>query len=77
MIKHFINLEWKAFFRSASLGKSIAIKIFMGFMALYFMVMFLIMGFFMDKILKEIYPDLDALVAFNGLLFFWIIGFTY
>lgn len=74
MIKHFISLEWKAFFRSASLGKSIAIKIVMGFFALYFMVMFLAMGFVMDKILKEIYPDLDPLTAFNGLLFFWIIG---
>ena len=65
----FINLEWKAFFRSASFGKSIAIKIFMGFLALYFMGMFLLIGFFMDKILKEVYPDLDPLVAFNGLLF--------
>ena len=74
MIKHFVNLEWKAFFRSASFGKSIAIKIFMGFLALYFMGMFLLIGFFMDKILKEVYPDLDPLVAFNGLLFFWIIG---
>lgn len=74
MIKHFINLEWKSFFRSASLGKSIVIKIFMSFMALYFMVMFLIIGFFMDKILNKVYPDLDPIVAFNGLLFFWIIG---
>ncbi|MFD1161295.1 MULTISPECIES: DUF5687 family protein [Hwangdonia] len=74
MIKHFINLEWKAFFRSASFGKSLAIKILMGFFTLYFMVMFLFIGFLMDKILKEIYPDLDPLVAFNGLLFFWIIG---
>ncbi|WOD45065.1 DUF5687 family protein [Hwangdonia lutea] len=74
MIKHFINLEWKAFFRSASFGKSLAIKILMGFFMLYFMAMFLFTGFLMDKILKEIYPDLDPLVAFNGLLFFWIIG---
>jgi len=74
MIKHFINLEWKAFFRSASFGKSLAIKILMGFFALYFMVMFLAMGFVMDKILKETYPDLDPLVAFSGLLFYWIIG---
>ncbi len=74
MIKHFISLEWKSFFRSASFGKSLAIKILMGFFALYFMAMFLGMGFVMDKILKKAYPDLDLLVAFNGLLFFWIIG---
>jgi hypothetical protein len=74
MIKQFVKLEWKSFFRSASFGKSLAVKILMGFFALYFMGLFLFMGFFMDKILKEIYPDLDQLTAFNGLLFFWIIG---
>jgi len=74
MIKHFVNFEWKSFFRSASLGKSIAIKILMGFFMLYFIGMFFFMGFFMDKILKEVYPNLDPLVAFNGLLFFWILG---
>ncbi|WP_242203361.1 DUF5687 family protein [Aestuariivivens insulae] len=74
MFKHFIVLEWKSFIRSASFGKSVAIKILMGFLAMYFMVMFFAMGFFMDKILKEVYPDLDPLVAFNGLLFYWIIA---
>ena len=74
MIKHFINLEWKSFFRSASLGKSIAIKIFMGFMAFWMILMFLGLGFLMNDILKETYPGLDPLTAFNGLLFFWIIG---
>ena len=74
MIKHFLSLEWKSFFRSASFGKSIGIKIFMGLFALYFMGMFLFIGFFMDKILKKTYPDLDPLVAFSGLIFFWILG---
>lgn len=74
MIKHFINLEWKSFFRSASLGKSIAIKIFMGFMAFWMILMFLGLGVLMNDILKEVYPSLDPLTAFNGLLFFWIIG---
>ncbi|QFZ54416.1 hypothetical protein FEZ18_06210 [Oceanihabitans sp. IOP_32] len=74
MIRHFIDLEWKAFFRSASFGKSLAIKILMGFLALYFMLLFLGMGFVLDTLLKELYPDLDPLTAFNNLLFFWIIG---
>ncbi len=74
MIKHFLSLEWKSFFRSASFGKSLGIKIFMGFLSLYFMGMFLFIGFFMDKILKEVYPAMDPLIAFNGLIFFWILG---
>lgn len=74
MIKNFLKLEWKSFFRSASFGKSIGVKIVMGFFALYFMAMFLIGGLVMDKILKELYPNLDVFVAFNGFVFFWILG---
>ncbi|GAA3656900.1 DUF5687 family protein [Flavivirga jejuensis] len=74
MIKNFLSLEWKSFLRSASFGKGLAVKILMGFFALYFIAMFLFIGFFMDKILLETYPDVDPFVAFNGLLFFWVIG---
>lgn len=74
MIKNFLKLEWKSFFRSASFGKSIGVKIVMGFFALYFMAMFLIGGLVMDNILKELYPNLDVFVAFNGFVFFWILG---
>ena len=44
MFKQFINLEVKAFFRSASVGKSIALKVFLGFLALYFLLSFLQAG---------------------------------
>lgn len=74
MIKHFLNLEWKSFFRSASFGKSIALKIVMAFFALYFIVMFLFIGFFMDKIIQEVYPDSDPFIVFNGFIFFWVLG---
>lgn len=74
MIKHFLNLEWKQFFRSATMGKSIALKILMGFFALYFMAIFLIMGIALYPGLKEIYPDKDPFIIVNGFIFFWILG---
>ena len=52
MIKRFLSLEWKAFFRSASFGKSLGIKIFMGFISLYFIAMFLGMGLLLYPGLK-------------------------
>jgi len=73
MIKHFINLEWKSLFRSASFGKSVALKIFMGFMALYFMASFLVMGFALFPILKKTFPDQDPFVIVNGFIFYWIL----
>ncbi|MEH6408776.1 MAG: DUF5687 family protein [Leeuwenhoekiella sp.] len=40
MFKHFINLEWKSFFRSASFATNVVIKIFMVLGALYFIALF-------------------------------------
>ncbi|SDD69979.1 hypothetical protein SAMN05421636_101444 [Pricia antarctica] len=44
MLKHFLNLQRKSFFRAASFKTNLIFKFFMGFMALYFMVVFLSMG---------------------------------
>ncbi|WP_203256671.1 DUF5687 family protein [Hyunsoonleella ulvae] len=74
MIKHFLNLEWKAFFRSASFGKSLGIKIFMGFMGLWMVLMFLGTGLGLYPSLKDLYPEKDPLKIVNSFLFFWILG---
>ncbi|RTE54890.1 hypothetical protein EHW67_06930 [Arenibacter aquaticus] len=44
MLKHFLRLEWKSFFRSASFKANMAIKIAMIFAAIYFMLVFLGLG---------------------------------
>lgn len=44
MLKHFISLEWKSFFRSASFNTNLIIKILMVLGALYFIFMFLALG---------------------------------
>ncbi|MEX0290444.1 MAG: DUF5687 family protein [Flavobacteriaceae bacterium] len=44
MFKHFINLQWKSFFRSASFKTNIGFKILMIFGALYMIVVFLSLG---------------------------------
>ncbi len=45
MFKHFLNLQWKSFFRSASFKTEIWFKILMGLGALYFILVFLGLGF--------------------------------
>lgn len=57
MIKRFLSLEWKSFFRAASFQTNLAIKILMVFGALYFTVMFLFLGggsyYFIQEVLKK------------------------
>ena len=74
MIKNFLNLEWKQYFRSQYWQKGIALKILMGFFALYFTVMFLAMGFGIFYILKKQFPDSDPFVMITGVLFYWMLG---
>ena len=74
MISKFLSLEWKSFIRSSNFGKGLAIKILMGFFAVYFIVMFLSLGVFIYPALKNTFPDKDPFVVVNTLLFFWFLG---
>lgn len=74
MIRQFLNLEWKQFFRSSNWQKSIAINVFMVFIAIYFMAIFLIMGVALYPILNEVYPDQSPFISLNKLIFYWVIA---
>ena len=70
MFKHFIMLEWKSFLRSASLGSNIAMKIFMGFFAVYFMVIFIAAGVGAFFILKE--EGYEPLATVNKFMIYYL-----
>jgi hypothetical protein len=74
MIKRFLNLEWKQFFRSSHWQKNIAIKILMGFFALYLIAMFLFLGTGMYFIIKKLYPEGDPFVIVTSFIFYWMLG---
>ena len=73
MIKQFIILQWKAFFRSASLGKSIGIKIFMVLMALYLLGSLGVLGGTLYFILREVVPSQDPIWVLSQFLVYWIL----
>jgi hypothetical protein len=72
MIKHFLQLELKAFLRSASVGKSIALKIFLGFIALYFILSFLVLGISLYPLLHENFPNQKPIQIVNNAVVFWL-----
>ncbi len=74
MISHFLNLEWKQFFRSASFSKSVGAKILIGFFALYFAASFLILGISAFYIIRDQFPEQDPLVLVNSFLMYAIVG---
>jgi len=71
MFKKFIMLEWKAFFRSASFAKNLALKILMVFGAIYFAVMFVFLGILAYYGLEDNFPD--PLYVINKYLIYYFV----
>ncbi len=73
MFKRFLFLEWKAFFRSASFGKSLGLKILLIFFALYFGLTFLLLGVGLYPIIEKLYPDVSPPEFVNRFVLIWLV----
>ncbi|WP_281231264.1 DUF5687 family protein [Flavobacterium gelatinilyticum] len=71
MIKKFIYLEWKAFVRSASFGKNLTMKIILGFLMIYFSVLFIGMGVGVFYILKDM--RMEPFITVNRFLIYYFL----
>jgi len=72
MIKHFLTLEWRAFFRSASFKTNLAFKIFIGLIFLYFAAMFVILGIAAYYGLKK--AHLEPLETVNKYMIYYLLA---
>ncbi|WP_438426187.1 DUF5687 family protein [Aquimarina macrocephali] len=72
MFTRFINLQWKSFWRSASLTSGLFMKFFMGFWALWFIVMMASGGIGAFFLIKE-ELNLDPLETINRFLIYWLV----
>lgn len=72
MIKHFLTLEWKAFFRSASFKTNLAFKIFIGLMFICFAAMFIITGIGAYYGLKK--ANLEPLQTVNKFMIYYLLA---
>ncbi|KAF2511314.1 DUF5687 family protein [Flavobacterium foetidum] len=71
MISKFIYLEWKAFIRSASFGTNVAMKILIGFLMIYFSLLFIGMGVGAFYVLKKMH--LEPLQTINRFLIYYLL----
>jgi hypothetical protein len=69
-IKFFV-LEWKSFIRSASFKSNLVLKIFMALGALYFIAMFLVLGFGAYYILEKL--ELEPFKTVNQILLYYVL----
>ncbi len=66
LLKH----HWLKGVRSPGFHKNLLVNIFVGLVALYFITLFIVIGFFLPEILEEIAPEIDPAHVFNGTLLF-------
>ncbi|HRN45581.1 MAG TPA: DUF5687 family protein, partial [Flavobacterium sp.] len=71
MIQKFLYLEWKAFIRSASFATNLALKILMGFVAVYFILIFLALGIGVFYILKK--ENMDPVATVNKFMIYYVL----
>ncbi len=74
MFLKLIYLEWKQFFRSSYWQRSLAMNLFLGFLALYMLLNFFAIGIGAFYLLKERFPDKDPLFLVNSILGYWFLG---
>ena len=67
LLKH----QWKEKIRSTFWQKSLILNIILGLLVLYLLFYILIVGFFADKIIGEIYKEADIVETFTRLLFYY------
>lgn len=69
MLKQFLSLEWKAFSRSASFKMNLFLKIFLGIIGAFYLIMILFLGVAAFYALEE--KDLEPLSVINKYLIYW------
>ena len=73
MYPQFFKHHWLKSLRAPGYYKNLIVNIFMGLSVLYFLVIFVLMGFMLPKILAETAPQLDPAHTFNGAMIFIIV----
>jgi hypothetical protein len=68
MKRNFAFFAWREFTRSASFGKNMAARGVLIFLAIYFSVTFLVLGFSLSVLLAEKFPDQSLVSAFNSMI---------
>ena len=74
MFKHFLNLQWKSFFRSASLGKGLAMRLLMIFLGIYTIVSLVGLGAMLYVVLEKLFPATDPMIKVSEFMVYWILA---
>ena len=71
MIRWFIVNQWKESVRSTIWNRNLVGNIILGFVVLMIMMDLVLLGLFIDVVLKQGNPDKNPVILFNGILLYY------
>lgn len=74
MYLQFFQHHWLKSLRAPGYYKNLVVNIFMGLTVLYFLVIFIALGFMLPNILREAAPQTDPAFMFNGGMIYAVLG---
>lgn len=74
MLSLLIQNQLREMRRSPMWQRNLVINIIFGLFILYFMAIFAFLGFFIDRVLIELFPDSDPIAVFNGYLLLYFLA---
>jgi len=68
----FLEQQWKEYTRSSVWQRNLLANIFIGFFLLLMILYLLMLGIFLDPILRKIFPENDPVAIFNGVIIYYL-----
>lgn len=72
LFRIFINHQWKEYTRSSIYQRNVITNIFVGFFTVLMMAYLLMLGFFLDPVLRKIMPDQEPVTVLNGVIIYFL-----
>ncbi len=72
LFRIFIQHQWKEYTRSSIWQRNLVTNIFIGFFLLLMIMYLLMLGIFIDPILRKAFPDDDPVAIFNGVIIYYL-----
>ncbi len=72
MIRKFLSLEWKQFWRSPNLSQNAGITVLLSFLAFFYGIYFIVLSVQLYGILQKNFPTTDPFVSANRFVLYWL-----
>jgi len=72
LFRIFLDQQWKEYIRSSIWQRNLVTNIFIGFFLLLMISYLLMLGIFIDPILRKVFPEDDPVAIFNGIIIYYL-----